>query len=94
MNHRPLKGKEDGISNFAYTFCRPNPANCYRFENSTATSLILPLKNPQLVLALAKPRLPTYHLKKSQIELDKNISLGEIGVPTRDVETGVVNKMG
>jgi len=29
VNHRPLKGKEDGISTFANSFYRPNPANCY-----------------------------------------------------------------
>jgi len=53
VNHRPLKGKEDGIFIIAYTSTRMNPANCYRFENSTATSPILPLKNPHLVFRAA-----------------------------------------
>ena len=48
VNHRPLKGKEDGIFIIAYTSTRTNPANRYWSENSTATSLILPLKNPLL----------------------------------------------
>jgi len=59
-----LKGKEDGILTFAYTSTRTNPANCYRSKNSTATSLILPLKNPYLISASAKPCSQTYHLKK------------------------------
>ena len=48
VNHRPLKGKEDGIFNFAYTFTRPNPAKYYFTDDFTATSPILPLKNPHL----------------------------------------------
>ena len=48
VNHRPLKGKEDGIFIIAYTFRRLNPANRYWSENLTAFSLILPLKNPLL----------------------------------------------
>ena len=48
VNHRPLKGKEDGISTFANSFYRPNPANYCKSIDSTATSLILPLKKPLL----------------------------------------------
>ena len=48
VNHRPLKGKEDGIYNIACTSTRTNPANYLKSFDFTAISLILPLKDPLL----------------------------------------------
>ncbi len=53
VNHRPLKGKEDGIYNIAYTLKRLNPANYLQSIIFTAISLILALKNPQLVFSFS-----------------------------------------
>ena len=48
VNHRPLKGKEDGIYNIVNTSTRTNPANYLKSIDFTAISLILPLKKPLL----------------------------------------------